>query len=193
MSMWDWKKDKEYMDYINSGESMAVYIVRDMVKAVDTRGKWIDVISLSMYYKKEKPNFNWIVVELFPRKIHPQYEKNATEDYNRYLTWLTAHKDISIQRKKGFEGIKFLVLCRLYNKNRGMFEKRKVCVKKYWEPLEAYREKVIKEPVEPDWAYRVQAVRKVNNKQVKFIEDNEGTIIEKIRKQGKIDLQMLGL
>lgn len=43
-----------------------------------------------------------IIVELFPQKIKPKYDTDP--DYNRYLTWLTAHEDIEKQRDSGFHG-----------------------------------------------------------------------------------------
>ena len=42
----DWQHDAEYISYIESGESAAVFIVRDIVNSIDTTGKWIDVIFL---------------------------------------------------------------------------------------------------------------------------------------------------
>lgn len=89
----DWKHDAEYISYIESGESAAVFIVRDIVNSIDTRGKWVDVISLNNYYKRgagSKMAFNWIIVELFPRKMQTKYDKNDSA-HNRYLTWITAH------------------------------------------------------------------------------------------------------
>ena len=76
-------------------------------------------------------------MELFPRKIKPKYDTDP--DYNRYLTWLTAHEDIEKQRDSGFHGEKFLVLCDLYDKNKNKFTTHTVIAKKYWEPMEAYR------------------------------------------------------
>lgn len=94
----DWRQDKDYLDYIDSGESAAVYIVKNIVKSLDTKNMWVDVVSINTYYKRGSGNiaFNWIVVELFPRKIKPKYDTDP--DYNRYLTWLTAHEDIEKQR-----------------------------------------------------------------------------------------------
>ena len=89
----DRKHDAEYISYVESGESAAVFIVRDLVKVIETKGKWVDVISLNTYYKKgvgDRKAFNWIIVELFPRKLQPKYDKSDAEN-NRYLTWVTAH------------------------------------------------------------------------------------------------------
>lgn len=91
--MKDWKHDVKYISYNKSGESAAVFIVRDIVNSIDTKGKWVDVISLNTYDKKDtggRMAFNWIIVELFPRKMQPKYDKNDS-DHNRYLTWVTAH------------------------------------------------------------------------------------------------------
>lgn len=34
-----WKYDDEYISYIASGESAAVFVVRDIVSSIDTKGK----------------------------------------------------------------------------------------------------------------------------------------------------------
>lgn len=193
--MKDWKHDAEYISYIESGESAAVFIVRDIVNSIDTKGKWVDVISLNTYYKRGTNNqmaFNWIIVELFPRKIQPKYDGNDSA-YNRYLTWVTAHDDIAKQRQAGFHGEKYLVLCHLYNKNKNKFTKRTIIARKYWEPMEAYRPMVVKDPIDPKWEYRIQTVKKVNSKQVSYIQNNEWELEEKIRKNGKPTLEVLGL
>ena len=158
----DWRQDKDYLDYIDSGESAAVYIVKNIVKSLDTKNMWVDVVSINTYYKRGSGNiaFNWIVVELFPRKIKPKYDTDP--DYNRYLTWLTAHEDIEKQRDSGFHGEKFLVLCDLYDKNKNKFTTHTVIAKKYWEPMEAYRPMEIKNPVDPEWEYRVRAVKTIS-------------------------------
>lgn len=48
-------------------------------------------------------------VELFPRKLHPQYPPNASEEQKEYITWVTANKDIAAQRSRGVKGPKFRV------------------------------------------------------------------------------------
>ncbi len=189
----DWKYDADYISYIESGESAAVFIVRDIVNSVDTKGKWIDVISLNTYYKKGAGNrkaFNWIIVEIFPRKMIPKYDSQDSA-YNKYLTWDTAHKDIAKQRQAGFHGEKYLVLCNLYNKNKNKFTTHTIIAKKYWEPIDAYRPMKRKEPVNPEWEYRIQAVRKVNSKQVQYIEAHEWELENKIRENGRPTLEIL--
>lgn len=189
----DWKCDVDYISYIESGESAAVFIVRDIVHSVDTKGKWIDVISLNTYYKKgagDRKAFNWIIVEIFPRKMTPKYDSQDSA-YNKYLTWVTAHKDIAKQRQAGFHGEKYLVLCNLYNKNENKFTTRTIIARKYWESMDAYRPMKIKEPVNPEWEYRIQAVRKVNSRQVQYIEAHEWELEDKIRENGKPTLEIL--
>ena len=193
--MKDWKHDTEYISYIESGESAAVFIVRDIVNSIDTKGKWVDVISLNTYYKRgagDRMAFNWIIVELFPRKMQAKYDKNDSA-HNRYLTWVTAHEDIAKQRQAGFHGEKYLVLCNLYNKNKNKFTTHTIIARKYWEPMEAYRPMEVKDPVDPEWEYRIQAVKKVNAKQVGYIQNHEWELEEKIRENGKPTLAILGL
>ena len=193
--MKDWKHDAEYISYIESGESAAVFIVRDIVNSIDTKGKWVDVISLNTYYKRgvgDRMAFNWIIVELFPRKMQPKYDKKDSA-HNRYLTWVTAHEDIAKQRQAGFHGEKYLVLCNLYNKNKNKFTTHTIIARKYWEPMEAYRPMEVKDPVDPEWEYRIQAVKKVNAKQVSYIQNHEWELEEKIRENGKPTLAILGL
>ena len=193
--MKDWKHDAEYISYIESGESAAVFIVRDIVNSIDTKGKWVDVISLNTYYKRgagDRMAFNWIIVELFPRKMQPKYDKNDSA-HNRYLTWVTAHEDIAKQRQAGFHGEKYLVLCNLYNKNKNKFTTHTIIARKYWEPMEANRPMEVKDPVAPEWEYRIQAVKKVNAKQVSYIQNHDWELEEKIRENGKPTLAILGL
>ena len=193
--MKDWKHDTEYISYIESGESAAVFIVRDIVNSIDTKGKWVDVISLNTYYKRgtgDRRAFNWIIVELFPRKMQPKYDKNDSA-HNRYLTWVTAHEDIAKQRQAGFHGEKYLVFCNLYNKNKNKFTTHTIIARKYWEPMEAYRSMEVKDAVDPEWEYRIQVVKKVNAKQVSYIQNHEWELEEKIRENGKPTLAILGL
>lgn len=195
LEMKDWKHDDDYISYIESGESAAVFIVRDIVNSVNTKGKWVDVVSLNTYHKKgagDRIAFNWIIVELFPRKMKPQYDKNDWA-HNRYLTWVTAHEDIAKQRQAGFHGEKYLVLCNLFNKNKNKFTTHTIIARKYWEPMEAYRPMEVKNPVVPEWEYRIQTVKKVNSEQVSYIHDHEWELEKKIRENGKPTLAILGL
>ena len=40
------KYSPEYISYLENGESAAVFITRDIVKLINTKDKWIDVIEL---------------------------------------------------------------------------------------------------------------------------------------------------
>ena len=51
----------------------------------------------------------------------------------------------------------------------------------------------VKDPVDPEWEYRIQAVKKVNAKQVSYIQNHEWELEEKIRENGKPTLAILGL
>lgn len=51
----------------------------------------------------------------------------------------------------------------------------------------------VKEQIAPKWEYRIQAVKKVNARQVSFIQNNEWELEEKIRQNGKPTLAILGL
>ena len=187
--------DYKYENYIGSGEAEAVWIVKDVVKKINTKGKWIDVISLNTYEKKGakgKTAYNWIIVELFPRTIHPKYVPNNRKT-NRYLTWVASHEDIEKQRKEGVHGKKYLILCNLYNRNKNKFTTHNVVAKKYWEPQGAYRQMEVKNPVEPVWEYHIHAVKEVNHKQVSYIIENEYELVGKIRENGKPTLEILGL
>ena len=113
------KYDEEYLSYLNNGESAVVYITRDIVKSIDTSNKWIDVIDHDGEKNWDSQwKFNYIVVELFPRKKKPQYPKGADDSEKRYLTWKTAHDDIDEQRSAGVSGEEFRIEVKLVNKNK---------------------------------------------------------------------------
>lgn len=184
------KYDADYISYVESGESAAVFVVRDIVKQIDTTGMWIDVISISTYDKKGtagRKAFRWIVVELFPRKMTPKYvradpyDPDYDPDYNKYLTWCTAQIDIEKQRQSGFHGEKYLVLSNLYNKNKNKF----ITVRTINDKIQ------IREPIFPEWKYRIQAVKKVNSEQVQYIESHKWALEDEIRKNGKPTLEIL--
>ena len=108
------KYDAAYISYISSGESAAVFITRDVASAVPTSGKWIDVINSDGYKRRDN---RWIfknfTVEIFPRKIRPQYPEHISDEDKKYITWKTAHKDIEAQRRSGVRGDIFIICPRL--------------------------------------------------------------------------------
>lgn len=106
--------DERFIEYYKSGEATAVYIVRDLAEDVKTRGKWIDVLPTTNNYYSSfgRFEFNWIIVELFPRITNPEYTND--KEYNKYLCWHAAHGDIEEHREKKHNGEKYIVLCELY-------------------------------------------------------------------------------
>lgn len=63
------KNDPEYISYLQNGDSAAVFIVRDIVKSVNTSGMWIDILSTSGGKNEYgKWDLSSITIELFPRK-----------------------------------------------------------------------------------------------------------------------------
>lgn len=59
--------------------------------------------------------------------------------------------------------------------------------------MEAYRFMEVKDPVASDWEYRIQVVKKVNSKQINYIEKHEQEIEDKIRSNGRPTLEILGI
>lgn len=102
------KYDSKYIAYVESGESAAVFVARDIAKDLDTSGKWIDIIYHDGYKNSEnKWIFETIKLELFPRKTNPIYPKCLSDEDKKYITWEAAHKDISELRNKNYHGPKF--------------------------------------------------------------------------------------
>ncbi|MDE5763385.1 MAG: hypothetical protein K2I00_00240 [Ruminococcus sp.] len=118
-------KDKAFTYYWESGEAEAVHIVRDCATGVNTTGKWIDVVSERTIteHSESSAGLYWIIAELFPRIHKPEYTDDT--DYNRYLTWYTAHNDICEHRSKNHHGEKFFILCELIKKKRIVHEKER--------------------------------------------------------------------
>ena len=50
-----------------------------------------------------------------------------------------------------------------------------------------------KNPVDPEWEYRIRAVKKINAKQIRYIVGHEYELEEKIRKNGRPTLRILGI
>ena len=198
-----WEHDADYIRYVKSGESAAVFVVRDVVQAVNTSCKWIDIVSMSCY--EEEPDgkaFNWIMCELFPRKIQPQYVYDNPE-YNRYITWFTAHQDIDQQRSGGYSGPKFLVLCRLINHNKGITVTLNLIsiTRNYkgsdgsvWEVAEAPDEQeTFQASLKPDWEYRITFLKRLNDSQAAYITEHADEILRRIQAAGKADPEFFGL
>ena len=164
--------DAEYISYIEHGESAAVFITRDIVKSIKTKGKWIDVLSVN---GRENDYGRWdfksFSVELFPRKTQPVYLADASEKEKKYITWQTAHADIANLRQKGYKGIKFEIFPKLVNLNKGKYEiiqgiwnKSFNCwvpniPEKYFTSSCEYRERKVS--IEPKWNYYILKIRRL--------------------------------
>lgn len=51
---------------------------------------------------------------------------------------------------------------------------------------------VVKAAITSDWEYRIRAVKKITAKRVKYIQDHEWELEDKIRENGKPTLEILG-
>ena len=115
------KYDAEYISYIESGESAAVFVARDIVKSINTTGKWIDIVDLK---DRRKYVGRWDF-EYFPRKRSPKYPAGMDDEGKKYITWQTAHIDISEQRAEGYKGTRFKICPKLVNRNKDKNKKPK--------------------------------------------------------------------
>lgn len=202
----EWKYDADYIRYVESGESAAVFVVRDIAISIPTKGKWTDIISMSPYWQdKDGRAFNWIVAELFPRKIRPDYSECKTDEEKKYLTWKTAHEDISQQRKEGYSGPKYLILCTLHDKNKGKFKKFTLTgiFKRYRSEDGEIRDiqqeegmpdkpETINLPLPHKWEYKITYLKKLNNEQAEYIESHEAELKAKIDAEGKSSPEIFG-
>lgn len=165
-----------------------MHIVRDIVRNINTKNKWIDVVSMDTYSSSYFDfDFNWIIVELFPRMTRPQYKEYLeilpSDDYfskrekeitnreireeNRHITWQISHNDIAAHRSKNYQGEKFIVLCQLNNKRTGASK------------------------AEDD--YIITAINKISQKQIDYIIDHQNDLSEKIFLNGKATLDILNV
>ena len=166
------KNDPEYISYLQNGDSAAVFIVRDIVKSVNTSGMWIDILSTSGGKNEYgKWDFSSITIELFPRKIKPVYPEYSSIADKKYITWKTANEDISKQRKKGYKGKRFVICPKLVNKNQGKTKivekiwnkKFNRYVPKHWArsaDCEVHKKKI---QVKPKWEYHIIAIKKLQS------------------------------
>lgn len=127
------KYDSEYISYVESGESAAVFIARDIAKEIDTNGKWIDILeSEGKKNNNERWDFTHFSIELFPRKKKPDYSFCNDEEDRKYITWKTAHEDMKEQRRQGYRGKKYIIYPKLVRRKvKG--EKVKSHDKSRWE------------------------------------------------------------
>ena len=164
------KYDAAYIQYVERGDSAAVFIISDIVNSIDTKGKWIDVLETACKkdFNSNKWDFTMIQVELFPRKIKPVYPANSSEEDKKFITWQTAMADICNQREQGYKGVKFEVCPKLVNENKGKFRtvtkiwNRKIeqYVRKDWQNSDC-EEREVKIPIKPEWNYHILSVKKL--------------------------------
>lgn len=166
------KYDAEYISYIQHGESAAVFITRDIVKSIKTKGKWIDVLDVDGQINDYgRWDFKSFSVELFPRKTQPVYPAYANDEEKKYITWQTANADIKNLREKGYKGVKFEIFPKLVNLNKGKYEIIRAIwnkafngwvpnnPEKYFTSSCEWRERKI--PIKPKWDYHILKIRRL--------------------------------
>ena len=80
------KYDAAYISYVESGESAAVFVARDIVWSIDTTGMWIDIIKLDGHKNNSgRWDFKYFSFELFPRKKHPKYPTGISDEDKKYI------------------------------------------------------------------------------------------------------------
>ncbi|MDE6663095.1 MAG: hypothetical protein K2K46_07090 [Lachnospiraceae bacterium] len=135
------KYDADYISYVESGESAAVFVARDIVRSIDTSGMWIDILNLKGDKNDDdRWDFKHFTMELFPRRKYPKYPDGISDEDKKYITWKTAHEDILEQRSRGYKGTKFRIIPKLVNRNQGKY--RKI-------------------PYEPKWDYNILAIKRL--------------------------------
>lgn len=143
------QKYKGYKDYVSSNESLGVYIVRDIVKKINTKGYWIDIV----VHTNDTPNeYNgqcspdlYIVCSLYKRLTKPVYPpKPKTNDKYELemwqmevdaITWEVAHKDINTWKRKNNTGEQKSIICYdekysfKYDDNKKKIKKTEIIIK----------------------------------------------------------------
>ena len=163
------KYDAEYISYIEHGESAAVFITRDVVKSINTKGKWIDVLTVNGQRNDYgRWDFKSFTVELFPRRTQPVYPAYVSDEEKKYITWQAAHADINNLRDKGYTGVKFEIFPKLVNLNKGKYEmvrevwdKKRNCrvAEEYFTSSCEWRERKV--PLKPIWEYHILKIRRL--------------------------------
>lgn len=99
----------KFKEYAGSPEAFAVLFVKKHLKTF----KWIKITDYDYIgdFGFKKLKFTNVKCELFERTITPSYPPKSNykreKDYIRVcraITWETAHRDISLQEKKGVKG-----------------------------------------------------------------------------------------
>ena len=86
------KYSAEYISYVEHGDSAIVFITRDIVKSINTNGKWVDVISSKGGRRiDDKWDFESFIVEIFPRKTKPVYPEYSSDMEKKRIQWRKIH------------------------------------------------------------------------------------------------------
>lgn len=195
---------KEYSNYLRSEEATVVYLAKYVAEELDTKNKWINVVDYDNWGYKinldkngneiEKLAFNYIIVELYQRKINPKYPEDADRRLKRAITWKASHEDISAQRSQGIRGPMFLITCQLYNINRG---KKKTVKYDNWNeefggfdltgkyPTTTITRKV---DIEPEWDYRITGIRPTDDEKNEMIRKNYSFINSRITDERRVNI-----
>lgn len=119
------KKYKGYEDYVHSNEALGVYIIRDVVKKINTKGYWIDIVehdnnTPNNYGDKYSQDLH-IVCRLYPRITKPVYPPKPITDDDYLLelwqreidaiTWKASREDIDFWKCEGHTGYKKTAVC----------------------------------------------------------------------------------
>lgn len=188
------KYSAEYISYVEHGDSAVVFITRDIVNAINTNDKWVDVVDsdgrkVFIDYDEEKGDdkygwdFEWFIVELFPRRTEPDYSLCLSDEDKKYETWATANDDIVYWKIRGYKGERFKVRPQLVrinkaekkpkaNKVKVLFDKSlQMVVSENLDPNYEYIELEIEQDVSESgkkskskWEYHILSVEKLGKK-----------------------------
>mgnify|MGYP000550301999 CR=1 FL=1 len=80
------KYDAAYISYVESGESAAVFVARDIVWSIDTTGMWIDIIKLDGHKNNSgRWDFKYFHLNYFQEKKHPKYPTGISDEDKNIL------------------------------------------------------------------------------------------------------------
>ncbi|MBP3915280.1 hypothetical protein [Clostridium sp.] len=121
---------KKYLTYKEKGESLAINIIKNNVANLNTKNKWVDIVAISTYKKYNRFAYNYIIFEVFERKIRPNYPKKEFftdmqyQEVVDYITWKTANDDIKSQKSNGVAGPKYIISVDIVNQKKYVYEER---------------------------------------------------------------------
>ena len=154
-----------------------MYLTKQLVHQIDTKNKWIDIVDYDQFsHRSNLVGFNYIIVEVFNRKIIPMYPEKKTfsnefayKQTCKAITWDVSHRDIEKQRASGARGLTYLIVISISNKNRG---KKTIIEKPFWNEeyggfdytgkVTTTTKKTEKE-LEPKWEYVVKGCRLISD------------------------------